>query len=104
MRWILALALIGGCASTTYAVEQAEWCEQNYPGRCQAYWANVEQERAERQARRDAQDSRHTRRRIGAALVGLGNAYTAAGTPSPPPPPTYRCTTDYIGGQVCTPQ
>jgi hypothetical protein len=91
MRW-LALVLLAGCATQgdlNAAVRQAEWCEANWPGQCEAYWQRVDK----------TGDSIDRRQRVGRAFQAMGRHGT-----TPTPAPTYRCHTDYAGGTVCDPQ
>lgn len=75
----------------------AAWAEQRRAERigrdCDTWRAKVASDEARPRARH----------RIGAAMSGLGGAYREAGS-VPPPPPTYHCHTDYIGGVVCDPR
>lgn len=126
MRWVLVLAAMG-CASGQMqtAVYNAQACEQQEAAvradadrirassisgsddiRAAQALAYADQISADCRAWRDQvalEQARTGRRRhAGEAFHGMANAYRSAGD-TPPPPPTYRCSTDYIGGLICTP-
>jgi hypothetical protein len=88
-------------SSETYEVREARlhasWAERR---RADAIGADCDKWRAQVPQPRQ----RSTRRVIGTAIRGVGDAYGAAGTGNPQPPPSYRCHTDYIGGMVCDPR
>jgi len=103
MRYVaLAMLVAVGCGhgKVSYVgnVETAQWCEANYPGQCAAHW-----DAAARSQPVQPRPRASWRRAVGAGLRGASKAYNDAGT-VPPAPPTYHCTTDYIGGSVCSPR
>jgi hypothetical protein len=98
-----AIMMVASCATQAAlnnAMNHAEWCEQNWPGRCQAYWTRVEIERD-----REAQASQR-RTAIGAALL-MNSQRQAAVSPQPiytppAPAPVRNCTSQTYGGTTYT--
>lgn len=106
MRYAILLVL-AGCATGEVAMTPAEnlaGCEETLRAApspqvaadCEYWRGRVAAEQTERER------SASRRRRLGAAIAGVGGAYSSAGAPADPP--TYHCSTNYLGGMDCRPQ